>query len=60
MAERKNITQPVDWWAAFEKEAQKRGETLSAFMGKACIDKLDTVARKELSERPPANRPKSD
>jgi len=58
MAERKNITQPVDWWAAFEQEAKNRGETLSAFIGKACQARLGTAARKKLSKRPPANRPK--
>ena len=56
--ERKNITQPADWWAAFDEEAKKAGESLSAWIGEACIHRLPSKERKKLSERPPANRPK--
>lgn len=33
--ERKNITQPSDWWAAFEEAAKAEGLTLAAWLGEA-------------------------
>jgi hypothetical protein len=55
--ERKNITQPPDWWAVFEAEAKKAGVSLSEWIGEACAERLPVKIRKQLSERPPANRP---
>lgn len=56
--ERKNITQPPDWWAAFEAQAQAEGKTLAEWIGEACKAKLPAKVAKKLSDRPPANRPK--
>jgi hypothetical protein len=58
--ERKNITQPADWWAAFRKAASKRHMTLSEWMGAVCKSSLPESQQVELSERPPANRPKQN
>ena len=56
--ERKNITQPSDWWAAFEAQANAEGMTLAAWLGEAAKAKLPPKVAKKLTERPPANRPK--
>lgn len=56
--DRKNITQPTDWWAAFEAAAAAEGMTLAAWIGEAAKAKLKPSVVKKLSERPPANRPK--
>jgi hypothetical protein len=56
--ERKNITQPPDWWAAFESAAKAEGLTLAEWIGEAAKAKLPKAAAKKLTERPPANRPK--
>jgi hypothetical protein len=58
--ERKNITQPPDWWAAFESQAEKDGVSLSEWIGEACLDKLPNQLSQKLSPRPPANRPKKE
>jgi len=55
--ERKNITQPSDWWAAFEAQAKAEGMTLAAWLGEAAKAKLPPKVAKKLTERPPANRP---
>jgi hypothetical protein len=55
--ERKNITQPADWWVAFEEAAASEGMTLSAWVGLQCSKGLPRMVRNELTERPPANRP---
>lgn len=55
--ERKNITQPSDWWAAFEAQAKAEGLTLAAWLGEAAKAKLPPKVAKKLTERPPANRP---
>ena len=58
--ERKNITQPSDWWAAFEEQAKAEGLTLAAWLGEAAKAKLPPKVAKKLTERPPANRPKKE
>jgi len=55
--ERKHITQPSDWWAAFEEAAKAEGLTLAAWLGEAAKAKLPAKVAKKLTERPPANRP---
>ena len=59
-ATRRNITQPDDWWAAFELQAKADGKTLSAWIGDAAKDKLPAKVAKKLSARPAANRPKKE
>ena len=56
--ERKHITQPADWWAAFRAEADNCGMTLSEWIGEAAKANLPPKVAKKLTERPPANRPK--
>ena len=56
--QRKNITQPSDWWAAYEAQAKKEGKSLSAWIGERCNEGLPKSVRKRLSERQPAHRPK--
>jgi hypothetical protein len=56
--ERKNITQPADWWVAFEEAAKAEGVSLAAWLGEAAKAKLPQKVSKKLSERPAANRPK--
>lgn len=56
--ERKNITQPADWWIAFEQQAKAEGLTLAAWIGERCKAGLPAKVAKKLSARPPANRPK--
>ena len=57
-SERKCLTQPDDWWRAFEQEALKRGKTLAGWMGEVCVAQLPKRAQAKLSERPGAHRPK--
>lgn len=59
-SQRKNITQPADWWDAFKKQAEAEGMTLSEWMGWACRAKLPRGIGilSGLSERPAAHRPK--
>jgi hypothetical protein len=56
--ERRNITQPADWWAAFLEEARKQGLTLSEFMGMAAKQKLSNQKQKSLSDRVKPGRKK--
>ena len=58
--ERKNITQPTDWWTAFEAEAEKRGLTLSEFIGLAASKMLDKEQKAKLSERVKPGRKKNE
>ena len=58
-SERKNISQPADWWAAFEKQAKAEGLTLSEWMGECCRLFVPGGAKASgLSERPAAHRPR--
>lgn len=58
--ERKHITQPADWWAAFQAASEKAGKTLSEWVGEACKAQLPKRVASKLSERPPAHRPKKE
>ena len=55
--DRKHITQPEDWWAAFKAEADKQGVSLAEWLGEAGKAQLPKLLAAKLSERPPANRP---
>lgn len=54
-AERRNITQPADWWAAFEKQATADGMTLSEWVGECCYGYLPNP--ESLSERTRPGKP---
>lgn len=55
---RKNITQPADWWEAFDAAAKREGIPLSQWMGDACRAALPKKVTSKLSERT-KGRPKS-
>jgi len=55
--QRRNVTQPVDWWDAFKAAADKQGVSLSEWIGSACKAKLPAKVAAKLSNRPPAHRP---
>ena len=57
--QRKNITQPADYWLAFEAQAEKEDKTLSEWIGDKCLASLPPRVRKQLGDRPPAHRPKN-
>jgi len=57
---RKNITQPADWWQAFEAAATESGLSLSEWVGECCLIRVDKDTRKGLSGRPGAHRPRKD
>jgi len=58
VSERRNLTQPADWWAAFEAQAKADGQTLSEWAGECMRGNLPKDVAARLSERPAANRPK--
>lgn len=55
---RKNITQPADWWAAFERQAAAEDMKLSAWVGECCRAYLSKAEAEQLSERPAIGPPK--
>ena len=57
-SERKNITQPADWWAAFEAAAKVEGVNLSEWIGACCVPNVPAAVAKGLSERPTVGAPK--
>jgi hypothetical protein len=59
-ATRRTMTQPDDWWEAFEKEAARTGHTLSEWVGNCCRRQLRRSISDRLSERRPAHRPPAE
>ena len=57
-SKRRNLTQPADWWAAFEAQAKADGQTLSEWAGDCMRGNLSKDVAAGLSERPAANRPR--
>ena len=57
--QRKNITQPEEWWIAFEKAAEREGLTLSQWIGDRLVKSLPKTAQRKLPPRPAAHRPKA-
>lgn len=57
-SERRNITQPADWWAAFEVESKKEGVSLAEWVGACCVANLPVSVSRALSERPTVGAPK--
>lgn len=58
--ERRNITQPTDWWAAFAEQAEAERLTLSEWIGAACVRMLPVDVRRGLSERTSRGRPANE
>ena len=56
-SERKNITQPADWWAAFELACTEHGMTLSEWIGDCAKSQLPYDVRQALSDRQPPGNP---
>jgi hypothetical protein len=57
--DRKNITQPADWWAAFEAQANAEGVSLAEWLGECGKTNLPKDVAAELSERGVRGRPPS-
>lgn len=57
---RKNISQPPEWWEAFQAEADKRGQSLSEWLGECGVANLPKRVASKLPERPGAHRPKDE
>lgn len=57
---RKNITQPADWWEAFEATAKEAGLSLSEWVGECCLVRVPKPLRDTLTKRPGAHRPKRE
>lgn len=58
--ERRDLTQPDDWWVAFEKQAQILDMNLSEWVGYCCLLRLKEGDMDKLSKRTPAHRPKKN
>jgi len=58
MSERRNITQPADWWAAFEAQAKADGQSLAAWAGDCMWANLPKDVAVGLSARPSVGAPK--
>lgn len=54
---RLGISQPPDWIAAWEAEANRQGIDLSQWIGLACNAQLPLAVRKALSDRIGRGRP---
>jgi hypothetical protein len=54
---RKNVTQPDDWWKAFEQAARDADMDLSSWLGEAAKAMLPPKVSKKLSERATRGRP---
>lgn len=46
--ERRNTTQPTDWWAAWEEAAKAAGLDLAAWIGEQCNKALPKKVREKL------------
>lgn len=57
--ERRNTTQPTDWWAAWEEAAKAAGLDLAPWIGKQCNKALPKDIRDKLSERATRGRPRN-
>lgn len=50
-AEKKNVSQPSDWWSAWEREAWKLGMDLSEWIGMVCNKAIPVKEAERLSKR---------
>lgn len=57
-SERRSITQPADWWEAFEEAAKAEGTTLSEWIGACCVANVPVPVAERLSKRPAVGAPK--
>lgn len=54
----KLITQPEDWWAAFEAQAELEDLSLAKWVGECCKANLPKSVAEVLSDRPTVGAPK--
>lgn len=54
----RKLTQPADWWAAFEAAAAKDGLSLSEWVGRCCAAGLPESVRRRLPDRRTRGRPR--
>ncbi len=57
--ERKNNTQPSDWWAAFEEQAKAEGLTLAAWYRRSRQSEAAAEGGKE-ADGTPASKPATE
>lgn len=55
----RKISQPADWWRAFEAAASAAGLTLAEWLGEAARRRLPPEVRQQLSRRRKPGRPKA-
>lgn len=58
--DRCNMTQPSDWLEAFKAQAKKENVSFSEWIGDCGLAFLPDDVKRNLSERQPAHRPRSD
>lgn len=58
--ERRNTTQPEDWWDAWDQAAKEAGLDLADWIGRQCNKALPKNVRIKLSERATRGRPRKD
>jgi len=56
-SERRNITQPTDWWVAWEAAATAADQDLSTWIGEQCNRSLTKKVNAALSTRGKRGRP---
>ncbi len=56
--ERRNISAPPDWWAAFKAQAERQDMTLSEWVGACCV--VFVPEFEQLSVRVVPGRPKGE
>ena len=49
--QRKNISQPAEWWRAFQEQADAEGKCLSEFMGDVLRQYVEKHQGKQLRDR---------
>lgn len=62
-SDRKNISQPAEWWAAFAAQAERDGQSLSEWLGDCGLANLDPDLLDGLPDRPTVGKrakPKPD
>lgn len=57
---KKTISQPEDWWQAWEVQAFKAGLHLSEWIAEQCNSQVPEKTRAKLSERTPRGRRAAD
>jgi len=59
-SERRCVTEPVEWWRAFGKQADAEGVSLSEWLGACGLANLPAAVVETLPDRPPVGAPKKN